>query len=108
MTENHVPPITQPDAEQELHTLLQPEHGDLTQIIVHNDDVTPYDFVIRTLGSLFLLSEEIADHIAWTAHTKGAATVAVRSRAEAEKLVKVAHGRAKAEGYPLTFTLEQE
>ena len=79
-----------------------------TKIIVHNDEVTPYDYVIHILGDLFMLSEELADHIAWTAHTKGVAVVVVRGRTEAEKLVRVAHGRARQANYPLTFSLEQE
>ena len=83
-------------------------HSDLWKIIVHNDEVTPYDFVINILGDLFMLSEELADHVAWTAHTKGIAVVVTRPRAEAEKLVKVAHGRARQVSYPLTFSLEQE
>jgi ATP-dependent Clp protease adapter protein ClpS len=70
--------------------------------------VTPYDYVIGILGDLFMLSEELADHVAWTAHNKGVAVVVVRPRAEAEKLVKVAHGRARFVNYPLTFSLEHE
>jgi ATP-dependent Clp protease adaptor protein ClpS len=82
--------------------------GDLWTIIIHNDEVTPYDFVILILGDLFMLSEELADHVAWTAHTKGEAVVVVRPRSEAEKLVKVAHGRARLVSYPLTFTVERD
>jgi ATP-dependent Clp protease adaptor protein ClpS len=92
------------DLTKELYTRT----GDLWTIIIHNDAVTPYDFVIHILGDLFLLSEELADHVAWTAHTKGEAVVVVRPRSEAEKLVKVAHGRARLVSYPLTFTVEQD
>lgn len=77
-------------------------------VIIHNDDVTPYEYVVHTLNAVFMLSEELADHIAFTAHQKGSAVVVVCTRSEAEKLVSVANGRAKVEGYPLTFTLETE
>jgi ATP-dependent Clp protease adaptor protein ClpS len=80
----------------------------MSTVLIHNDEVTPYDYVINILGDLFMLSEELADHVAWTAHTKGVAVVVVRPRTEAEKLVKVAHGRARQISYPLTFTLEQD
>jgi ATP-dependent Clp protease adaptor protein ClpS len=116
MSESAMQPLTQPGAEEiagELSPPLVPELvqegeslGELCTILIHNDDVTPYDYVIQILGSLFWLSEEIAEHIAWTAHTKGAAVVVVRPRSEAEKLVKVAGGRAKLAGFPLTFTVE--
>ena len=77
-------------------------------ILIHNDEVTPYDYVIRTLERIFLLSEEMADHIATTAHNEGTAVVMVRPRNEAERLIKMAHSRARLDGYPLTFSMEQE
>lgn len=77
-------------------------------ILVHNDDVTPYEYVTDMLSDLFMLSEEMADHIAWTAHTKGSAVVVVRPRVEALKLVRVARGRARMARYPLTFSIEQK
>ncbi len=77
-------------------------------VLVHNDDVTPFEYVLRILTNLFLLSEEIAEHVAHTAHSDGQAIVVVRPRAEAERLVKVARARARLDGYPLTFTLEPE
>ena len=79
----------------------------MATVLIHDDEVTPYEYVINILGDLFMLSEELADHVAWTAHTKGVAVVVVRPRVEAEKLVNVARGRARSNGYPLTFTLEQ-
>jgi ATP-dependent Clp protease adaptor protein ClpS len=79
----------------------------MSTVLIHNDEVTPYEYVINILADLFMLSEELADHVAWTAHTKGVAVVVVRPRVEAEKLVTVARGRARSSGYPLTFTLEQ-
>ena len=97
-------PETSPDVER----VTDVARGDLAQVLIHNDDVTPYAYVIRILGDLFLLSEELADHVAWTAHTKGTAVVVVRPRAEAEKLVRAARGRARFDGYPLTFSLEHD
>ncbi len=78
------------------------------RVLIHNDDVTPFEYVIRVLLQIFLLSEEIAEHVANTAHTEGQAVVVVRPRNEAERLVKVARARARLDGYPLTFSMEQE
>jgi ATP-dependent Clp protease adaptor protein ClpS len=108
MTENTLPPPAQPGADPQLHHLMRPASEDLVRVVLHNDEVTPYDYVIEMLGSLFLVSEELADHIAWTAHNQGSAVVVVRPRGEAEKLAKVGCGRAKLDGFPLSFTLEQE
>jgi ATP-dependent Clp protease adaptor protein ClpS len=77
-------------------------------VLVHNDEVTPFDYVMRILTSIFLLSEELAEHVAQTAHSEGVAVVVIRPRTEAERLVKVARARARIDGYPLTFSMEPE
>lgn len=78
------------------------------RVIIHNDDVTPYDFVVRVLVSIFKLSDASADIIALTAHLTGRAHVVTRPKREAETLVNKAHFAARMEDYPLTFTLEPE
>ncbi len=108
MSEVAMSPFTQPDAGELVRSDLKPTGSDLSSVLIHNDDVTPYDYVVRLLGDLFMLSEELAEHVALTAHTKGEAVVVVRPRPEAEKLVKVALGRARLDGYPLRFSVEQE
>lgn len=80
----------------------------LWHVIIHNDDVTPFEYVTGILLSLFMLSEEMADHVATTAHFEGQAVVVVRPLAEAERLIKVARTRARLDGYPLTFSMEPE
>jgi ATP-dependent Clp protease adaptor protein ClpS len=78
------------------------------RVIIHNDDVTPFDFVIQVLRSIFKLSGEIAEHVTLTAHLTGKAHVVTRPRREAETLVAKAHFAARLEDYPLTLTLEPE
>ncbi len=108
--------ITNPQLKQEealAPTLFADKMADATSdqrwyVMIHNDEVTPFEYVIRILTNLFLLSEEIAEHVAQTAHSDGQAVVVVRPRAEAERLVKVARARARLDGYPLSFSLELE
>lgn len=78
------------------------------RILIHNDDVTTFDFLIHLLARVFALSREMAEHIALTAHIKGLALVMVRPRRGAERLVQRAHLAARLEGFPLFFTLEPE
>ena len=80
----------------------------LYRILIHNDDVTPFDYVIRTLRRIFMLSQELAEHIAETAHDEQVAIVMIRPRAEAEKLIGIARTHARADGYPLTFSMEPD
>ncbi len=108
MSESTMLPLANVELEELIREIPTISTGAMATILIHNDEVTPYDYVINILGDLFMLSEELADHVAWTAHTKGFAVVVVRPRAEAEKLVKVANGRARLVRYPLTFSLEQE
>jgi ATP-dependent Clp protease adaptor protein ClpS len=107
MSETTIQPIADHNVEELVHEMKNASFAGMTTILIHNDEVTPYDYVIHILADLFMLSEELADHVAWTAHTKGVAAVVVRPRIEAEKLVKVAHGRARQVSYPLTFSVEQ-
>lgn len=106
--------VATPEREAQEYETVQEEQAEEEateppcKVLIHNDDVTPYEYVIYTLGSVFMLSDELADHVAWTAHNKGEAVVVVRPRREAEKLVKVAAGRARGDGFPLTFTLEND
>lgn len=99
-----MPPVQAPVTTPTTHT--QTTHEPPYLILVHNDDVTPYDFVIAVLRRIFRLSPELAEHITWEAHTKGVAPVVTRPRTEAQRLVDEAHAAARANGYPLTFTLE--
>jgi ATP-dependent Clp protease adaptor protein ClpS len=77
-------------------------------VLVHDDDETPYDYVVLMLRRVFMLSEELADHVAFTAHNDGQAVVVIRPRDEALRLIAIAHNRARADGFPLNFTMQPE
>jgi len=97
-------------------TLLEPIIRDdddvrtepLYRILIHNDDVTPFEYVIRVLKRIFMLSQELAEHVAETAHEQEVAIVMIRPRPEAEKLIGIARAQARADGYPLTFSMEPD
>jgi len=78
------------------------------RIIIHNDDVTPMDFVIRVLTSIFYLGTDTAADIMLKAHITGTAYVKTLPKTEAERLVHKAHFAASLEGYPLHFSIEPE
>jgi ATP-dependent Clp protease adaptor protein ClpS len=80
----------------------------LYRVIIHNDDVTPYDFVIIVLVRFFQLDAQAAELVAWTAHTSGQALVVVLPLAEARRRVGRAHFAAAVEGYPLSLTIEPD
>jgi ATP-dependent Clp protease adaptor protein ClpS len=78
------------------------------KVFVHNDDVTPFDFVIIALQRFFDLTLLAAEQVTYIAHDSGLAYVATLPKSEAEKRVGRAHFAASLEGYPLTFTIEPE
>jgi ATP-dependent Clp protease adaptor protein ClpS len=78
----------------------------LYRVIIHNDDVTPFDFVIDVLQKFFELTSPEAQLVAVVAHTTGQAYVATLPKTEAQKRVGKAHFAASLEGYPLHFTIE--
>lgn len=90
--------------EQQEETALEP----LFRVIIHNDDVTPMDFVTHVLKTFFFLSNEKAMDIMMTAHISGMAYVQTLPKSEAEKRINKAHFAAGLEGYPLHFSLEPE
>ena len=78
------------------------------RVLIHNDNVTTFDFVIRMLQSIFKLSHEIAEHVATLTHVDGIALVCVRPRSEAEKLVGQGIFAARIEGFPLMLSCEPD
>ncbi|MCP4417362.1 MAG: ATP-dependent Clp protease adaptor ClpS [Chloroflexi bacterium] len=82
------------------------EEEELARVIIHNDDVTPMDFVIIILQRIFQLLPLEAEHVMVTAHFNGLALVATLPLSEAKKRVGKAHFAAQLEGYPLQFTIE--
>ena len=90
--------------EQEEETELEP----LYRVIIHNDNVTPMDFVVQVLKTIFYLSNPKAAEIMLTAHVYGSAYVQTLPKTEAEKRINKAHFAAGLEGYPLHFSMEPE
>jgi ATP-dependent Clp protease adaptor protein ClpS len=78
------------------------------RVIIHNDDVTPMDFVLGILRSVFRLDGLHALQVMYAAHYHGQAHVQTLPKAEAVRRVGLAHVSARLNGYPLTFTLESE
>ena len=95
-----------PDVDIDVDIAVDTAREEPWTILVHNDDVTPYEFVVDTLGQVFSLSAEIAETVTWEAHSKGVAPVCSRPQSEAKRLINDAHSLARAAGYPLTFSME--
>jgi ATP-dependent Clp protease adaptor protein ClpS len=102
------PTIALPDIRIETPPDEAAELDPPVRVLIHNDDVTPHDFVVIVLRAVFHLALSEAERITHTAHTSGLACVAVLRLEEAKFRVGKAHGIARQSGYPLTFTIEPE
>jgi ATP-dependent Clp protease adaptor protein ClpS len=98
------PDLTKVDPVTDEKTKLAPLH----RVIIHNDDVTPMDFVIHVLTSIFALGTIQSIKVMWEAHTTGAAHVVTEPLERAEFHVEQAHSMARGRKYPLTFSIEPE
>lgn len=99
-------PETDVDVEVEKEELLwiEPPY----RVLIHNDDVTTFEFVIDMLQKIFRLTLAQAEHVALLTHIAGIALVCVRPQGEAEQLVNKAIFAARLEGFPLMLTCEPE
>jgi ATP-dependent Clp protease adaptor protein ClpS len=97
-------PDIQTGEEQKQETAYEP----LYRVIIHNDDVTPMDFVVHVLNTIFMLLPPDAVKVMYLAHYRGKAVVQILPKSEAEKRINKAHFAAGLEGYPLHFSMEAE
>lgn len=78
------------------------------RIIIENDDVTPMDFVVLVLLTIFELELERAHSVMLVAHNQGHAYVRSLPYADARDRIYTAHSVARASDYPLSFYMEPE
>jgi ATP-dependent Clp protease adaptor protein ClpS len=104
MTKTQTTPEIEITEDQQQETAYEP----MFRVIIHNDDVTPMDFVVHVLRSIFMLLVPDAVKVMYTAHYHGEAVVQILPKSEAEKRINKAHFAAGLENYPLHFSMEPE
>lgn len=94
--------------------MLEPTTDERTEVappwsvILHNDDVTPMDFVVWLLISTFGHPYDAAIVLMLEVHESGAAVVASCSQERAELYVEQVHSIARPRGYPLSASCEKQ
>jgi len=99
-----LPTLPEIEIIEETGTELEP----LFKVLIHNDDITPMDFVVHILKTIFYLSNEKAADIMLTAHVYGSAYVQTLAKSEAQRRIDKAQAEALNAGYPLKFSMEAE
>lgn len=80
----------------------------LYRVIIHNDNITPMDFVTHILVTVFFVPHENAMTIMYAAHLNGAAYVQTLPKLEAKRRINKALFAARLQGFPLEFSMEAE
>ena len=97
-------PVVERGTESEEKTRLAPRW----KVILHDDDVTTFQFVIELLRTLFHKPADEAVRLTREVHRTGSALITVTSRERAELYVEQVRSLARPRGFPLTATIEPE
>ncbi len=75
-------------------------------VVMHNDPVTTMDFVVDILKNVFTIDYDSAVDMMYRIHCDGLEHIALMPLERAEFKVETVHRAARAEGFPLTCTIE--
>ncbi len=89
-------------------TEIKPRLTPMYKILIHNDDITPMEFVVYVLMEVFKKNIQDAAEIMIVAHKTGIALVTVLPLEQAELRSQQAHSLARTQKFPLMFTYEPE
>ncbi|TGQ07982.1 ATP-dependent Clp protease adaptor ClpS [Mesorhizobium sp. M2E.F.Ca.ET.219.01.1.1] len=79
-------------------------HDEALQLVIHNDDQTPWAFVVDLICSVFSRSEAEAEALTATVSQQGKAVCGSYPSAVAKAMLETAEQRIKAAGHPLRIT----
>ena len=102
------PPSTAPTVAPGTRTEEQTALAPRWKVILHNDDVTTFEFVIELLVGIFRKEAEEAVRLTYEIHNTGAAMVTVTTQERAELYVEQVRSLARPRGYPLVASMEPE
>jgi ATP-dependent Clp protease adaptor protein ClpS len=98
-----------PDAPQVLPgtgTVEKTELAPRWKVILHNDDITTFEFVVALLVGVFQKETEEAVRLTQEVHDTGSALITVTGFERAELYVEQVHSLARAQGFPLAASME--
>jgi ATP-dependent Clp protease adaptor protein ClpS len=99
-----MPDVVRVEPETEKETRLTPMY----RVLIHNDDVTPMDFVVKILTDVFRLTAFRAFQVMLEAHTGGVSHVVTEPLERAEFHVDQCRSLARPRGFPLALSYEPE
>lgn len=104
MTIEHI--ITENEYEVVTKTKPQMKQPSFYQIIMHNDDYTPMEFVVAILESFFHMDRTKATQVMYEVHMTGKAVCGIFSRDIAETKADLVIEHARQHEHPLLCSVE--
>ena len=98
---------------QEQSNLKERQRTDIREpkrfkVLLHNDDFTTMDFVVKVLKQVFVLTGEKAEALMMKVHKEGKAAVGLYTYDIAASKARRVSNMAREEGFPLRVTIEPE
>jgi len=78
------------------------------KVLLHNDNYTTMEFVVKILVTVFGKSLEKANQIMLNVHNKGKEVCGIYPLEIAETKMETVHNLASNKGFPLKSTMEKE
>ena len=98
------PGTTQPEKATDQRPALAPRW----KVLLHNDEVTTFEFVTGLLIEVFQKEPTEALRLTREVHDTGVALITVTTQERAELYVEQVRSLARPRGFPLTATIEPE
>ncbi|MEX1363812.1 MAG: ATP-dependent Clp protease adapter ClpS [Nannocystaceae bacterium] len=89
-------------------TEQKPKRPRMYRVVLHNDDYTPMDFVVRLLETVFHRTESESTRIMLHVHNHGSGVAGVYTHEIAETKVAQVHLLARKNDHPLMASMEPE
>lgn len=94
------------EVDEALESIPQLKEPSMYQILMHNDDFTPMEFVVAVLEEFFNMERVQATRVMYQVHTVGKATCGVFSKDIAETKVEQVMEYASRHEHPLRCNVE--
>ncbi len=100
--------VLEADTETAAAPVAERRLGRLWRVICHDDPHTTMDFVVDVLVTVFRQPSPRAFELMLRVHHAGSALIGSWPESVARKKVALAQAKARVDGFPLTFSVEED
>jgi ATP-dependent Clp protease adaptor protein ClpS len=101
-------PLWREEGDTATETRRKVQRPPMYKVLLHNDDFTTQEFVVKILMTIFHHSKELAFEIMMNVHQRGIGVAGLFPYETAEAKVEQVHAEAREHEFPLKCSLEPE